>query len=131
MNNDIRWRQRFSNLKRAFKLFKEAVEKLEKLNDLEKEGLIQRFEYVFELSWKTLKDYLENEGFDLNSPKNVIRQAFQSEIIKDSEIWIEALNMRNITIHTYDEKTLNKAVEFIGNFYADLKDLYTFFEEKM
>jgi len=65
MNNEIRWKQRFQNFEKAYLLFDEAMNlDLASLSDLEKEGIIQRFEITLELSWKTLKDYLENEGYD-------------------------------------------------------------------
>lgn len=131
MNNEKRWKQRFANFKRAFRLLEEAIKNIENLNMLEKEGLIQRYEYVFELALKTLKDYLENKGFNsVNSPKSAIRQAFKNEIISDGEIWMEALNIRNITVHTYDESTLNEAIKFIELFYKNLKEFYDFFEER-
>ena len=72
---EIRWRQRYENLKRAYALYQEGVQR-EELNRLEKEGLIQRFEYTFELSWKTLKDYLEAKGILVSYPRDVIKEAF-------------------------------------------------------
>ena len=63
MNSDIRWKQRFDNFDRAFVLLREALEPgLAALSQLEKEGTIQRFEIAFELAWKTMKDYLEENG---------------------------------------------------------------------
>ena len=73
---DIRWKQRFQNFDRAFLLLRSALEErgLEQMSDLEKEGLIQRFEYSYELAWKTMKDYLEEHGININpvTPRNVI-----------------------------------------------------------
>jgi hypothetical protein len=78
-SNNIRWKQRFENFERAFRLLQEAFEKAPaQMSDLEKEGVVQRFEYTFELAWKTLKDYLVYSGvvFDQITPRNVIKQAF-------------------------------------------------------
>jgi nucleotidyltransferase substrate binding protein (TIGR01987 family) len=72
---EIRWRQRYENLKRAYALYDEGA-RAEKLNRLEKEGLIQRFEYTFELSWKTMKDYLAGKGVDVAYPRDVLKEAF-------------------------------------------------------
>lgn len=80
-DQDIRWQQRFANFKRAFLLLREAMEQdVEKLSQLEKEGIIQRFEYTFELAWKVLKDRMEHDGLviDKISPKAVIKQAYGS-----------------------------------------------------
>ena len=64
---DVRWQQRFQNFRRAFTLLREALENknIDDYSDLEREGIIQRFEYTFELGWKTLKDYLEFNGVNL------------------------------------------------------------------
>jgi len=82
---DIRWQQRFRNFDRAFLLLRSALEErsLEQMSDLEKEGLIQRFEYSYELVWKTMKDYLEEHGTNINpvTPRNVIKEAFSENII--------------------------------------------------
>ncbi len=76
------------------------------LSDLEKEGAIQRFEYTFELAWKTLKDYLIYSGiiFDQITPRAVIKQAFAARIIEDGQIWIEMLEQRNLMSHTYNRE---------------------------
>jgi nucleotidyltransferase substrate binding protein (TIGR01987 family) len=127
MNNDIRWKQRFQNFEKAYLLFDEAMQMDgEKLSQLEKEGIIQRFEVLIELSWKTLKDYLENEGYDaVKNAKHVIRVAFQDEIITDAENWMEALKKRNLTSHTYNENILNETMVFLTTvFYPLVRDLY-------
>ena len=126
MNNEIRWKQRFEHFQNAYKNFAEvAVEGVDDLSNLEKEGFVQRFEYTFELAWKTLKDYLTENGFDLNSPKEVIRQAFQSEIITEGEVWMEALKKRNLTSHTYNADVLNNTVHFlVDEFYPVLEKMH-------
>ena len=79
-----RWQYRFDNYRRAFTLLREAIEQERPLNQLEKEGVIQRFEYTVELAWKCLKDYLESENVVLEqiTPRAVIRRAFEAGIIK-------------------------------------------------
>ncbi|WP_404359242.1 nucleotidyltransferase substrate binding protein [Methylotuvimicrobium sp. KM1] len=126
MNNEIRWQQRFQNFERAFKQFAEIADAdLNALSNLEKEGFIQRFEYTIELAWKTLKDYLLENGFDVNSPKDVFRQAFQNETIDDGEIWMDALKKRNLTSHTYNEVILNDTLNFLQqDFYPVIEKLY-------
>jgi nucleotidyltransferase substrate binding protein (TIGR01987 family) len=73
-------------------------------SEAERAGLIQFFEISFELSWKVLKDYLEEEGFTISSPRDAIKQAFQAGFIENGHVWIEALKDRNLTVHTYEEK---------------------------
>lgn len=126
MNNEIRWQQRFQNFERAYKQFSQiGLADLDQLSDLEKEGYVQRFEYTFELAWKTLKDYLLENGQDLSSPKEIIRQAFQNEIIVEGEVWMEALKKRNLTSHTYDDVVLIKTITFLKEeFYPVLEKLY-------
>lgn len=126
MNNEIRWQQRFQNFERAYRQFSEIAQAdLDALSNLEKEGFVQRFEYTLELAWKTLKDYLFENGYDLNSPKEVLRQAFQNEIIIAGEVWMESLKKRNLTSHTYDDEVLNDTVAFLQNdFYPVLENFY-------
>jgi nucleotidyltransferase substrate binding protein (TIGR01987 family) len=110
MRNAIRWKQRLENFERGFLLLKEAFEKdPAQMSDLEKEGVIQRFEYTFELAWKTLKDYLVYSGvaFDQITPRSVIKHAFAAKIIKDGQTWIDMLEQRNLMSHTYDSATFD------------------------
>ncbi len=74
---DIRWKQRFQNLKRAYAQLKDATFRCNKLNRLEQEGLVKRFEYTFELAWRTLKDYLDAQGVGADFPRAVIKAAFR------------------------------------------------------
>lgn len=101
MSEDIRWKQRFSNYKKATIQLTEFIEKGD-LNKFEIQGLIQCFEYTFELAWKTMKDYLELEGFEVKSPRATIQIAFQMELITDGHVWIDALIKRDLMAHTYN-----------------------------
>jgi nucleotidyltransferase substrate binding protein (TIGR01987 family) len=120
MTFDIRWKQRFQNFDRAVVLLGEPIERgLETLSTLEKEGMVQRFEFALELAWKTLKDYLEHEGSVITpvTPRNVIKEAFAARIIPDGQVWIDMLDHRNILSHTYDPDTFEKAVLSIRDRY--------------
>jgi nucleotidyltransferase substrate binding protein (TIGR01987 family) len=101
---DIRSQQRFENFKKALKLYEEAV--APQLSRLEQEGLIQRFEYTFELAWKCLQDLLQERGYaNIRGPRPVIEQAFQDGIISNGPTWLQMLKARNETTHLYDEST--------------------------
>lgn len=129
---EIRWRQRYQNLERAYKQLDEAMSRVEQLSNLEKEGLIQRFEYTFELAWKTLKDYLESQEVTAGYPREVIKSAFHYGLIKDGEVWMDMLEKRNLMAHTYDEARLKMAVDKIKNEYYDaLKQAYLDLSEKV
>ena len=112
MSKEVRWKQRFENLRKAFALLDEAAQRPE-LSRLEKEGLIQRFEYTFELSWKTLKDYLESQGVTATFPRDVLKEAFRAGVIENGEVWLEMLEKRNQLSHTYDEKTFEASVSAV------------------
>jgi nucleotidyltransferase substrate binding protein (TIGR01987 family) len=128
MDIDIRWKQRFSNFKKAITQLTEFVEKPE-LNKFELQGFIKCFEYTFELSWKTMKDYLEEQGFDVKSPRSTIQTAFQTQLIKDGHTWIDALEKRNLMAHTYDENLAKEAEMLIREkYYPMLKDTYSTLE---
>lgn len=137
LNENIRWKQRFNNFSKAYKLlnsvFKER--KIEELSILEQEGVIQRFEYTYELAWKTLKDYLEYNG-NLNNiditARNVFKEAYSAGIIKEQGIFIDMMLSRNLLSHTYDFARFKEIIIKIENDYLNvLEDLYNFFMKKL
>lgn len=95
--------QRFEDFKNAFMRLKEAFD-IEIENEIIIDGIIQRFEFTFELAWKLMKDYLAYEGIEVNSPRSVIRAAYENHLIDDGESWIDMLMDRNKTSHIYDKK---------------------------
>lgn len=119
MSEDIRWKQRFQNFDRVFLLLREALAEQRPLSLLEKEGVIQRFEYSYELAWKTLKDYLESGGLVIAplTPRRVIKEAFGAKVIADGQVWIAMLDHRNLLAHTYDSSVFEQAVEAIADRY--------------
>ncbi|MBI6546808.1 MAG: nucleotidyltransferase substrate binding protein [Cyanobacteria bacterium NC_groundwater_1444_Ag_S-0.65um_54_12] len=134
MNPDVRWHQRFQNFDRAVVLLREPMERnVETLSALEKEGTIQRFELVIELAWKTLKDYLESEGSDIQpiTPRNIIKEAFAARILPDGQVWIDMLDHRNILSHTYDQATFDRAVIAIRERYLSaIEALHSWFLDR-
>ena len=105
---DIRWVQRFSNFRKAFAQLDEArdLATQRRLSRLEKQGLIQSFEYTHELAWNVLKDFLVSRGAqDLYGSKDVTREAFSAGLIENGEVWMEMIQSRNQTMHTYNETT--------------------------
>jgi nucleotidyltransferase substrate binding protein (TIGR01987 family) len=134
MKSDVRWKQRFENFERAFGLLQEAFAQApEAMSDLEKEGAIQRFEYTFELAWKTLKDYLVYSGvvFDQVTPRSVIKQAFAAKIIQDGQTWIDMLDQRNLMSHTYDDESFRIAFDSISRSYLTaMEQVFTWLKQR-
>lgn len=86
---EVRWRQRYENFDRAYKQLHAALKEFDNLNVLEKEGLIQRFEYTFELAWKTVKDFLEGQGVSANFPGRLLSRLFTTGLSKMAKFgWI-------------------------------------------
>ena len=124
-----RWKYRFDHFKRAYTLLQEANEQyqLKGLNQIEKEGMIQRFEFCFELGWKTIKDYLEKQGMVLKMkvPSEVIKEAAASKLIENGELWMQALDDRNSMSHNYDFQKFENVLKNIKNHYMTcFKNLY-------
>ncbi len=120
---DIRWIQRFNNFQRAFLLLREAMENdMDSLSQLEKEGIIQRFEYTFELAWKVLKDKMEYDGIVLDkiSPKAVVREAYAAKYIQDAEVWLRMIDDRNLVSHTYDFAKFEAVIKIIDKSYLPM-----------
>ena len=99
---DIRWKQRFENLQSAYQLLQEAQNenKLTPDSKLIRVALIKAFEMTFELSWKTMKDYLAFNGIDVKFPRDIIKQAFTNDMITNGQLWIDMLEERNLITHT-------------------------------
>jgi nucleotidyltransferase substrate binding protein (TIGR01987 family) len=113
---DIRWQQRFANFRKALQQLEEAVElsRQRKLSKLEKQGVIQAFEFTHELAWNVLKDYLQDQGNqNIRGSKDATREAFKVALIVDGEQWMAMIQSRNISSLTYDEQTAEKLVEAI------------------
>lgn len=120
MEQDIRWRQRFSNFEKAFGQLSEFIKK-GNLNKFEKQGLIQAFEYTYELAWNVLKDYFEYQGEQgINGSRDAIRLAFKRGIIDDGDSWMHMISSRIKTSHTYNEETAEEIVNYIEEVYYDL-----------
>lgn len=105
-NSDIRWQQRFENYQKALIHLNSAVLLSEKreLSDLEKQGLIQGFEYTHELAWKTMQDYFKSSGSEnIYGSKDATRFALKYNLIKEGDIWMSMIADRNISSHTYQE----------------------------
>lgn len=121
MKTDIRWKQRFDNFDRAFRLLQSGIEErpLDNYSDLEQEGLIQRFEFSFELAWKTIKDFLVASGLQITpvTPETVIKEAYAAEIIDDGQVWIDMMLDRNLLAHTYDQQQFRKALTSVKEVY--------------
>lgn len=127
MNDELRWKQRFANFERAYIKFS-AIVSIEPMGEIEKMALVQAFEFTFELTWKTLKDFLEESGYVLNSPKEVLRQAYQSNYIQDGQVWMTALKKRNETSHLYNDGVLEQTASFIVVEFAPvLAQMYQYF----
>ncbi|KAA3617769.1 MAG: nucleotidyltransferase [Calditrichaeota bacterium] len=126
-DKDIRWEQRFSNYQKAVNKISEVVEKLklEELTELEVEGLIQRFEYTYELAWKTLQDLFKHQEYiGITGPGPVLDQAFKDGLIEDAEGWRRLKKSRELTSHTYDSRTAEAiAEEVVENYYLLFKRL--------
>ncbi len=121
MDTDIRWKQRFSNYTNALQRLHEAVllSNQRELTYLEKQGVIQAFEFTFELSWKVLKDFLLFHGsYDtLYGSRDTFKKAFELGIIQDGDTWMKMIKSRNLTSHIYDEKVIDEIVMLIQEHY--------------
>lgn len=123
---DIRWEQRFSNFMKALFKLTQAIDYIKNyaadnndmpsngdsrsvLDEMMKEGLIQRFEYTHELAWNVMKDYAVYQGNpNIGGSRDATREAFQLQIISDGQVWMDMIGSRNKTSHTYNEETADE-----------------------
>lgn len=146
---DIRWEQRFSNYNKALTKLEESVKYIKHnflddedksdtkdlghvVDELIKEGLIQRFEYTHELAWNVMKDYAFFQGNStVGGSRDATRESFKLQIINNPETWMDMIQSRNKTSHTYNEETANEIFGKIINEYFPLfLDFRNAMEEK-
>lgn len=119
--SEVRWKQRFKNFEAAHAQFKKAIQLSEQrtLSELEKQGLIQAFEFTHEVAWHVLKDYFEHQGnTQVTGSRDAVREGFQKGLLPDGQVWMEMIKSRNQTSHTYNQSTANEIVTKIQSEYA-------------
>ena len=123
---DIRWIQRLSHFSKALSQLTKFIEK-GALNELEKQGLIQAFEYTYELAWNTLKDYFEAQGeTNINGSRDAFRLAFKRGLIENGETWMDMVRSRTLTSHTYNEDVAEKiAADIVNRYFSEFVTLQT------
>ena len=131
---DIRWKQRFNSYGNAFHELEENMNlaKRRELSKLEKQGVIQVFEYTHELAWKLLKDYLEFQGHtNLTGSRDATREAFKQGLIDDGKAWMDMIESRNLTSHIYDRNRAEQIFsDILFRFFPEFKSLYAEFSTR-
>lgn len=128
---DVRWKQRLANYRRAFKQLSAAVDLAETrpLSELERQGLIQAFEFTHELAWNVMKDYFAYQGNTaITGSRDAAREAFNKGLVVDGEGWMEMIQSRNQTAHTYNERV---AAEIATRITSPYRRLFRQFLERM
>ena len=132
-NQDIRWLRRFQNYQKAFTQLTQAVDLSHQraLSKLEQQGLIQGFEYTHELAWNTLKDFLETRGAaEIFGSRDTTRAAFTAGLIDQGEVWMQMIQSRNQSTHTYNEEMMTQIVTaVIQTYMAEFTKLQSKFEQ--
>lgn len=128
MEQDIRWKQRYANYQKALGQLSQFIEK-GNLNKLEEQGLIQAFEYTYELAWNVMKDYFQYQGDEgINGSRDAIRLAFSRNLVENGAAWMDMIASRIKSSHTYNEDTAQEVATKIVDIYFDL---FIQFEIKM
>ena len=120
-NKDIRWHQRFANFSKALLQLTEFIEKGDILNKMEEQGMIKAFEYNYELAWNLIKDFYESQGeIEIRGSRDAFRMAFKRDLIQDGEQWMDMIESRKKSVHSYDEATAAEIILAIKHNYFDL-----------
>ncbi|MEI6430199.1 MAG: nucleotidyltransferase substrate binding protein [Pseudanabaena sp. ELA607] len=120
MQNDTRWKQRFYNYQKALIQLTKFIEKGE-LSELEEQGIIKAFEYTYELAWKVIKDYYEEQGeVSIQGSRDALRLAFQRGLITDGDNWMNMIKSRIASVHTYNLEVAKQINQDIHDIYFQL-----------
>ena len=129
---DIRCKQRFENYGKSLALLSDIVNSIDKnspLSNKDRLSVIKSFEISFELAWNVMKDYLSYKGItEIVGSRDSIRHAFNQGLILNGQVWMEMIEARNKTSHTYNEETADELAEKIIKNYSDE---FLTFEKKM
>lgn len=144
MEQDIRWEQRFANYVKALHKLTQSIDYIKNnfipqkasaqdenmvLDEMLREGLIQRFEYTHELAWNVMKDYAVYQGnSSIGGSRDASREAFQLQLIADAHVWMDMISSRNKTSHTYNEET---AEEIFSKILEEYYPAFIAFKNKM
>jgi nucleotidyltransferase substrate binding protein (TIGR01987 family) len=133
MENTLpRWEQKLGSYRKALSRLAEVVNvaKVRQLNDFEADGMIQRFEFTFELAWKLMKSYAEYQGTDkeIMGSRDAVRWAFENKLIEDSDVWMEMIKRRNDTSHNYDEDAAADVIVCVKDVYFQA---FVYFYQRM
>lgn len=123
---DVRWQQRLNNYTSALAQLTEAVQlgRQRELSSLEKQGMIQAFEFTHELAWNVLRDYFRYQGnVQITGSRDATREAFKAGLISQGDIWMEMIKSRNQTSHTYNQNTADEIV------FKTINQYFPLFEE--
>lgn len=114
--------EKYAKLVQAVARLEESIGDYDRLQlDSVRDGVIQRFEFCTELAWKTVREYLLDQGYsNINSPKSVMKQAYADGLLEDEHGWLELLNARNLTSHIYDEATAKEIFQSIRDTYCPI-----------
>jgi len=115
MKEEEKVKYAIEKLKTALIRLREGAEEAE--DELDKDGVIQRFEFTFELLWKALKIYLQYNGIEVRTPRNSLKEAFRINLFDDEEIFLDMLADRNLTSHIYDKETSEEIFDRIKAVY--------------
>jgi nucleotidyltransferase substrate binding protein, HI0074 family len=132
---DKRWNEKLDDFGKPLLRLNESIDesKSNPLSSTLKDGVIQRFEFCYEICWKLIKYYLENEGIqEAKSPKSTFREAFKIGIIEDGEKWIDMLNDRNLTSHVYDEEVaLDIYGKILSTYFKQMNNMHILLKSKV
>ena len=126
MEQDIRWKQRFENYEKALKHLEFALIQVKQPSDLEKHDTIHRFEFTHDLAWKVMKDFLQSSGVkDIFGSRDATRQAFSAGLISEGQSWMNMIESRNATVHTYKDEILQaEYIKIKESYFPLLKAFY-------
>ena len=123
MDTPERYRQRLEDFRRALTKLEDGLEQAQ--SELEHDGVIQRFEFTFEQGWKAARLWLLHKNIDVRNARDTLRAAMEQGLIEDGNLWSRIQEARNLTSHTYNEKTAEDVFAFVRSEGAEaLNGLY-------
>ncbi len=118
----MEWADAFGAFEQTLQRFREVLAEPE--TTIVRDAAIKRFEFTFELGWKATQRFLCAQGIVSRSPKQCLQEAFAFGLVLDNPLWIRMLEDRNLTVHTYDERTAQKIYNGLRDYFPLLEQLH-------
>lgn len=135
-NKELRAQDSLYNLAKALERFSNVVTRKEEFyregyGDVYLDLVVKRFEFTYEISWKTIKRYMDFIGIDCQNPRSCFKEALVQGLITDETVWLDMIERRNLSSHIYDQDEIKEILQRLNDYVKAFEELKGHIETKL